>query len=392
MSIDTRNDTTSATRHGGNVLDASDETFDIPFHINCTRCYHMHKHVPLRVHKNPQQFTKFNCHNCHHQIAAIGRNETQSSFGSTETQPLEAGHARPSRPSNLQICTNAGQSNSRLSDVEEAGPTVLSSPSGSMRPGPGLPPHQDSHNDATRVRSQASVRNDASPGEASGPTTQSLPKTKSRIFFKLEKGKRHLRKNTKKMMLFGLRFWKWGAPSPTGGGNPRPDLVIPSDNPSDIRDFQHRPREADMSVPPQVDNHSPNPPPEFERRPSSVEEQLRAIATKHERLRQRRREATLRRNVLSRPVCHCEANCACMRRGSVRSDAGTDSPSTSSTTDAITNNIPNNILNFIFDRGHLSYPRGPLDITVVDTPAETGTRSHIRLSQATTIGGAASEA
>lgn len=390
MSIATRNDTPSATHHGGNVLDAGEETVDLSFHVNCHKCYHMHKHVRLRVHKNPQLFTKFICHNCHHQIAGIGRNETQSSFGSTETQSIEAGYRRPWRPSNLQSCTNADQPDGRLSDVDEAGPTVLSSPSGSMRPRPNLSLHQDSHNDDTGVRSQASVRNDDSPREAPRPTTQSLPKTRSRFIFRLKQGKRHLLTKSKEMRLFGFRFWKWKAPSPPSGVKTGVGPVFPSDIPSDIPVFQPRPRKGDRSVPPQDGDQSPNPPPEFERRPSSVAELLQAKALKNERLRQRRRDATLRRNFNSRPVCHCEANCACMRRGSVGTDAGTDSPSTSRrstlqhTADVIADAIPN-LLSFVLGPRHLSYPGGPLDNTVLDTLAETGTRPNARLSQATTI-------
>lgn len=379
MSIATRNNTSSATHHGGNVLDAGEEAFDVPFHINCSRCYHMHKHVPLRVHKNPERFTKFKCENCQHQIAGIGRNETQSSFGSTETQPVEAGHGRPSR---LQICTNADRPDGRrLSDVDEAGPT-RSSPSESMRPGPSLSPHQDSHNDDMGVRN-----------EAPGPTTQSLPKIGWRLISKLEQGKSHLLKKSKKMNFFGFAFWKRKGPLTAGGVKTAVDPVIRSD----IPDFQHRPREADRSVQLQDAGHPPTPLPESERRPSSVEEHLQATALKNERLRQKRRDATLKRNFFNRRVCRCEANCACMGRGSVSTDAGTNSPSTSrrstranpeQTADDIADALPPNLLHFILGPRHLSYPRGPLDNTVLDTPAETVTRPNVRLSQATTIGDA----
>lgn len=385
MSIATRHDQPSATHDGGN---SSEETFILPLHINCSRCHHMHKHVRIPVHKNPQLITKFNCHNCHHQIVAIGRNETQSSFGSTETQPVEAGYARPSRPSNLQSCTNADQPNGRLSDVVEADPTVPSSPSGPLGPGPSLSPHEGSHNGCTGARSQgAGARNDGSLGGASGPTTQSLPKTRSRLILKLKQGKKHILKESKRMRLFVFGFWKREAPSASSCVQTRVGVVIPSDN----QNFQPRPREGDRSAQSQDYDHSPTSPSEFERRPSSVEEQLQAKAQKNERLRQRRREATLKWNVLSRSVCHCEANFPSMARSSVSTDAGTDSPRTSrrftlqQTVDAIAEVTPSNLLNFADGPRPLSHPIGPLEDIALDTPAEIGTRPHARLSQATTI-------
>lgn len=389
MSIATRHDNPSANHHRENPLDAGEETFDVLFHVNCPKCYHMHKHVQLRVHKNPKLFTRFDCQNCHHKIAGIGRNETQSSFASTETQPLEAGYGRPSRLSNLQSCINADKLNGQPGGVEKAGSTVLSSPSGSKRPEPALPPHQDFHTHDTDARSQASVRNDHSLPEASSPTTKPLSSIKLRLILKLEQGKTHLLKKSKNMKLFVLRFWKRKTPSSPSVLQTRVGPV-PSDIHSDIRDFQHRPREDNISVQPQDDNPS-TPPPGSERRPSSVEEQLQARALKSERLWRRRREATLRRNVFSRPVCSCGANCACMRRGSVGIAAGTDSRSTSrrptlEQTDAIADVLPPNLLDYIHDSRELMYPREPLDSNLLDSLEETSSRSHVRLSQATTAG------
>lgn len=362
------------------------------FHVNCSRCYHMHKHVQLRVHKNPKMFMRFNCHKCHHKIAGIGRNETQSSFGSTETQPPGAGYGRPSRPSNLQSCINVDHPSGQPSGVEKAGSTVHSSPSWSKRAEPDLSPHQDLHTDDTGARPQASVRNDYSLREASGPATKSLSTIRSRLILKLGQSKVHLLEKSKNMKLFVSRFWKRNTPSPPGDVQMEVDPV-PSDVQSDIRDFQHRPREGDRSVQPQ-DDHPSTPPPEFQRRPSSVEEQLQATARKNERLRQRRREATLRRDVLSGRFCHCEANCACVRRDSVITDAGTDSPSTSrrptlqQTEDAIAD-LPPGLLRFIHEPHQFNNPREPLDNSLLDRLAENGTRPHVRLSQATTIGSAA---
>lgn len=355
-------------------------------HVNCPNCYHMHKHVQLRVHKNPKLFTRFDCQNCHHKIAGIGRNETQSSFASTETQPLEAGYGRPSRLSNLQSCINADQLNGQPDGVERADSTVLSSPSGSKRRESGLPPH--THD--TDARSQASVRSDYSLREASSPTTKPLSTIKLRLILKLEQGKIHLLKKSKNMK-FVFRFWKRETPSPPSVLQTRVGPV-PSDIHSDIRDFQHRPREGDISVQPQ-DDHPPTPPPGSERRPSSVEEQLQARAQKNKRLWQRRREATLRRNAFSRPVCHCGANCACVRRDSAGMDAGTDSRSTSrrptlEQTDAIAGGLPPNLLDYIHDACLFTYPREPLDNNLLDSLVENSTSSNVRLSQATTIGSA----
>lgn len=343
------------------------------------------------MHKDPKIFTRFNCQNCNHRIAGIGRNETQSSFGSTETQPLEAGYGRPSGPSNLQCCINVDQPNGQSSGVEKAGSTVLSSPSESKRAEPGLSPPQELHTDDTEARSEARVRNDYSLREVSGPTTKSLSTIKVRLILKLEKGKIHLLEKSKNMKLFAFRFLKRNTPSPPTGGQTRVDPV-PSNVHSDIRDFQPRPREGDRSVQAQ-DDHPSTPPPGSERRPSSVD-QIQATARRDERLRQRRREATLRRNYFSRPVCHYEANCACVRRDSVGTGAGTDSPSTSrrptlqETDDVYAGDLPPNLLHSIGDPRQLIYPRGPLDNNVLATLAETDTRPHARLSQATTIGSA----
>lgn len=379
MSITTRHDNPSADHHRENSSDAGEETFDVLFHINCPNCFHMHKHVQLRVHKDPKLFTRFDCQSCHHKIAGIGRNETQSSFASTETQPLEAGYRRPSRPSNLQSYINTSELNGQPGGVERAGSTVLSSPSGSKRPEPGLPPHQDFHTHDTDARSQASVRNDYSLREASGPAAGLLSTIKLRLILRLEQGKTRLKKS--KNIVF--RFWKRETPSPQVG-------PVPSDIHYDIRDIQHRPREGDISVQPQ-DNHPSTPPPRSERRPSSVEEQLQARAQKNKRLWQRRREATLRRNVFSRPVWHCGVNCACVRRDSVGIDAGTDSRSISrqptlEQTDAIADSLPPNLLYHTHGESEFIYSTEPLDNNLLGSLVENSTRSNVRLSQASTIG------
>lgn len=384
MSIATRNNNPSITHHGGNALDGGEEAFDLPFHINCSKCFHMHKHVPLRVHKDPERLTKFNCEICRHQIAAIGRNETQSSFGSTETQPVEAGNSRPLRSSNLQSCTNADPPNRRLSSVNEASRTP-SSLSQSTRPGPSLSSPQKSPNEDGGLRSQASVRD-----EASGPTTQSPPKSRWRLIRKLKQGKGDLLKRSRNMKFFRLSFWKRKDPSTPDGAKTPADPVIPFGSQSGIRDFQQRPREGNMSEQLQDDGHPPTPLPESERRPSSIEEHLQTTARKNERLRQKRRDATLKRNFLNRPVCLCETNCACMGGGNVSLEGLTGSPSSSRrstrvTTDDTAHPLPLNILNFMFCPPHATYQRGPLDN---DTLAETVIITNTRLSQATTIGDA----
>ena len=362
------------------------------FHVNCPNCYHMHKHVQLRVHKNPKIFTRFDCQNCRHRIAGIGRNETQSSFASTETQPLEACYVRPSRLSNLHSCTNADQLSGLPVGVEEAGSTLLSSPSGSKRTEPGLPPHQDLHTHDTDGRSQASVRNDYSLRAAPSATIKPFLTIKLRLFLKLAQGKIRLLKKSKNVKLFVFRFWKREeTPSPPT------DSVL---QPSDIRDFQPRPHEPpheDEILVQRQDNHLSTPPPESERRSSSVQEQLQATALKNERLWQQRREATLRRNAFSRLVCHCGANCACVRRGSGGGgiEAGTDSHTTSrrptlEQTDAIiADSLPPNLLDHIHGSHQLIYPREPLDNNVLDLLVESNTGAQqVRLSQATTIGSA----
>lgn len=395
MSIATRPDNPSENHYGESSLDAGEETFNVLFHVNCPNCYHMHKHVQLRVHKNPTIFTRFDCQNCRHRIAGIGRNETQSSFASTETQPLEACYVRPSRLSNLQSCINADQLSGLPVGVEETGSTLLSSPSGSKRTEPGLPPHQDLHTHDTDERSQASVRNDYSIRAAPSATTKPLSTIKLRLFLKLAQGKIRLQKKSKNLKLFVFRFWKREeTPSPSSS------TVLQT---SDIRDFQpgpHEPHEGDILVQRQ-DYHLSTPPPESERRSSSVEEQLQATALKKKRLWQQRREATLRRNAFSRLFCHCGANCACVRRGSGGSsgggaiEAGTDSQSTSrrptlEQTDAINaDSLPPNLLDHIHGSHQLIYPREPLDNNVLDLLVESNTRSQqVRLSQATTIGSA----
>lgn len=391
MSIATRRDNPSVNNDSENFLDANEETFDTWFHINCPKCYHMHKHVPLRVHKNSNLFTRFDCQNCHHKIAGIGRNETQSSFASTETQPLEASLVRPSRLSNLQSCINADQLNSQPGGVDKAGSTIPSSPSGLKCPEPGLPPHQDFHTHDTHARSQASLRNGYSLREASSQTNKPLSTIKLRLVLKLQQGKIHLLKKSKNMKLFVSRFWKRETPPPPSVLKARAGPV-PFASHSDIRDFQHRPREGEILVQPQGD-HPSTPPPASERRPSSVEEQLQARARKDDRLGQRRREATLRRNVFRRPVCYCGANCACVRRDSVGIGAGSDSRSTSrrpslEQIDAIADNLAPNLLDNIYNPRHLSYPRELLENNALDSLLENSIRSHVRLSQATTVGSA----
>lgn len=391
MPIATRPDKPSANHHGERSSDTGEGTFDVLFHVNCPKCYHMHKHVQLRVHKNPKIFTRFDCQHCHHRIAGIGRNETQSSFASTETQSLEACYGRPSRLWSPQSCINADQLNGLPVGVEEVDSTVLSSPSSSKRPEPRLPPHQDLHIHNTDERSQASVRNDYSLQAAPSATLKPPSTIKLRLILKLEQGRIRLLKKSRNMKLFVFRFWKREE-------TPSPSSVLQASN---IREFQPRPHPGDIFVQSQPqDDHSWTPPTEFDWWSSSAAEQLQATALKNERLRQRRREATLRRNAFSGPVvCHCGANCACMRRGSSSSggviDAGIDSHSTSrrptlEQIDDIAERFPSNLLDHIYGSHHQPiYPKGPLDNNVLESLLEesSNTRSQqFRLSQATTIG------
>ncbi|KAL9598101.1 MAG: hypothetical protein Q9219_004732 [cf. Caloplaca sp. 3 TL-2023] len=340
--------------------------FEIPFHGSCSRCHHFHTNKPLHLPLDTQQHTRFNCDHCEHPIIGIGRTSTQTTLASVETDAAEPepqrrdGDAETAtdlptfnlptqlRPLRLDTLVNTNH----LSTISEGvSPTPQSSTAfilprsdnpASQRPvsqnwaeRPQAARHQ-AHGTTKHIASQSG--DGASEHEGSRPPGSFWASASERSF--RSKIRRHLWK-PRSFTISRLRLHIDVSPTPAAPPIHSP-LALDADH-HDGRDRRtsHRPTsmhgtalDTDTNADsPHVDARNlvsaspPEPiqPPE----PGHPDQLIDHTATqrdKYERIRARRREATLKRKAELIARCECRSDCQCRNNGSFRSNAASYRP------------------------------------------------------------------
>lgn len=343
-----------------------DETYELPYHGSCPKCHHLHTSYPLTVSKNPTVHLRLFCESCGHPILGIGKTSTQTTLASVESipQPRSNRNTGASRPSNLQVCVNALPSASlvtsptspeqpsplgQLSTITEANTLAGRSRSTSNLPAPEFNSQDNSRTLSTAISSEVSVRASgrlSSPvaGGHQQPRDQSTPNSKFKYI--LSQGKRRLLKGSRYIKSFRYRFrGKLPDASPSKQGcSPEPANPTPSpERTTEVRDTRDDDIELESSHrgqhslpvptitnerPPldfssrQLQSSLPNPsePPSeiinveaaLEESESHLPDDARSGEAKNNRIRARRREATLKDEAARRPVCQCRPGCPCL--------------------------------------------------------------------------------
>lgn len=368
-------DNESTPRSSG-VEDNQNETIEVPFHGSCPKCHHFHTNSPFTIFTNSTKHSRFQCDACKHHMLGLGRASTQTTLASVESIPvLSNRQSLISRPSNLQICVNAPPQapsvNSPTSADDSNIPTPLSTiteantSNGRSR----SPSYRQARLSISPQRSispnpRVSLRDNGTSaqeqlGEGRKSTTRSSSRFKLGVLFR--RGKERLLPKSGKLKMFGfnITITRVRPPVPPDSTTPRPNLdaikssttdarITPvrnstaevpnlgrtvSNPPSPVADTSQEPAGPSLEV---VDDEArPTNPqrPDAEEvqdlttNPAEAEadadEDQRAEIEKIEKIRVRRREATLKSEALRKPYCLCRAGCPCLGDGG-ESDGATE--------------------------------------------------------------------
>lgn len=450
-----------STPRSSSIDDNPDESIEVPFHGSCPKCHHLHTNIPFTIFRNSTtKHSRFRCDACQHHILGIGRASTQTTLASVESIPVQPNrHSVISRPSNLQICINApppptvdppttlDQINTpeQLSTIPEANTLNGGSRSPSCRQA--LSPQRGiSPSSRASLRGNGALAPEESRKGGESPARSHSP-SRLRVLFR--RGKARLLPNSGELKIFGFNIKITRArPKYRQGSNietPRPRHLVKGPT-TDGRIIPVRHGADEVQNPGRSAPSSPSPvaeSPEEPAGPSSavvhdevrptnpqqseygegqdptvnspeaevdVDEDLRAARDKKEKIRVRRREATLKSEAVRKPYCHCRVGCPCLGDGG-ETDGITDGhvtpfslpvsevpdhlvhgfvadPSRSSSSQTSHGNA--RLLSEIGSHMNLSqvYPHRPLSLAEnLSTGADSNRRQGNRLSQDTTTWG-----
>lgn len=338
---------------------------EVPFHGSCPKCHHLHTNRPFTIFTNPTKHSRFQCDTCQHPILGIGRASTQTTLASVESLPVPSNrHSLVSRPTNLQICVNAPPQTSpvdsptspeqldtpaHLSTIAEANTLNGRSRSPSNHQAPVSISSQRGNSPSSR----ASLRNNGTlaPEESREGGDPIRPK-RFRLSALFRRGKARLVSKSGELKIFGfnIKITRAGPDCPQNSNTSRPNLPAVKSSTTVARatsvrhgtdEAQNRGRSAPNSPSPAADiseepaeplgvNNDETrptvfPPPESEevQNPAvnplefvvDVDEDERTTIAKKERIRARRREATLKSEAVRKPYCHCRVGCPCLGDG-----------------------------------------------------------------------------
>ncbi|KAI9810737.1 MAG: hypothetical protein M1827_006075 [Pycnora praestabilis] len=115
-------------------------TFETAVHVTCARCHHWHNKIVLRLSKDPDKLTIFNCKRCGQPIFGLGsKNRSQSTFASQETDPRSPGSEDHFQFAIPPACTDrlprldTSNSAPRLDAISERSPGGISTASHQFR-------------------------------------------------------------------------------------------------------------------------------------------------------------------------------------------------------------------------------------------------------------------
>ncbi|KAL8730236.1 MAG: hypothetical protein Q9166_004213 [cf. Caloplaca sp. 2 TL-2023] len=349
------------TQQAGRLVDSPSsrltEVFEFPIHGSCSRCHHLHTNKALHLPLDPQQHTRIQCDYCEHPILGIGRTSTQTTLASIETNV--AGHQswrneadaasdqdhQPVQLPPLRVDTsgNSGQ----LSTITEG-----VSPAQQSTTAPTPPVSGDQRSE--RTVSHESVPNHQILGDREHESSEhqiidtkgiaqvDAPSKPSHSFWISHSHRSfwdRIRKYLRKPRSFNIN--KLGvhvdvSPTPSAPGRSSP-LAANSHPPGPPEETIDLPPNTTAIAEPRasITSGTSTPvrsksvfahPAERVQHPASAHPdpligRTLPLHDKHERIRARRREATLKRHAELISKCECQIECQCRNRSVQSNDA-----------------------------------------------------------------------
>ena len=334
-----------------------------------SRCHHLHTNAALRLSYDPEVHTRFTCENCHHPILGIGRMSTQTTLASIETTVPGRQAARrepdtdlgierqlnslPAQSTPLRVDTSGDSVH--LSTIAEGPSPARLSPTFRTRPNSGDPTseHSASNDDNRHGTTLEAQRENTLENSHARP--RKLPRLSGsrsysgddRNTFLGQRVRSRLRRHLKKprnfcLHRFGLNVHFAIFRSPSSPSQPLPlepgtktqestteQFGEASDRPHSTHARLDMRTESANPFPVSSPHEATTPPESYEPlesgRPDRLPDRPLSNDEKAERIRVRRRQATLRSEAPLISTCECRAECDC-RSDSVRSNAASHGP------------------------------------------------------------------
>ncbi|MCJ1231240.1 hypothetical protein MMC12_007917 [Toensbergia leucococca] len=342
------------------------DTIELSYHGNCPKCHHQHTNIPFRFFRDLKKHTRFECKVCKHLMFGIGRTSTQTTLASIESRsPRPSYDSLTSSRGNSRTCFN-GPTKSPSQTVPDIGSQCsnvfairgsygnsgLHSPSLSASgPIPLKAAPLDQENTESFLE-PPTLRNGSNPDhdhETHGDSqteiqSRSTPKRFRTIWAKVTRVFR------KPEILRGSVSRLRSRAAPSTSRNTTPRKLTPRKNLNDaevsvsmeppmiqtrgtLRDNPTVEGGTAVPFPTSLafDDNLPLVPEAEENRTSGhaghpdefFETQLDLVKHKHDRIRNIRREKTLKNNARRKPRCACHHDCHC-KRGSSDSNHPSD--------------------------------------------------------------------
>ncbi|KAL8950372.1 MAG: hypothetical protein Q9222_003589 [Ikaeria aurantiellina] len=327
--------------------------FEVPIHGSCSQCHHLHTNKALQLPLDPETHTRFLCERCKHPILGIGRTSTQTTLASIETtaplrQPQQttadsgreddyevADISVQAPPLRVDTSGNSGHLSTITEGISPANQSsaILTPPQLGNASSERLTSHEWLHHDEGpgglqqgtqehgTIEPRLAASNDAHPGSSRALGIRSMERRLR------EKVRRHLHKPRQfKIHYLGLHVDVFPAPSVPVRHWP---LVASGLQPNSQEQVADAPHEDTMSAetgmlsdstipasaldPPVLGLGSPE---RTVQEPSSGHPdpligRTATVHEKHERIRVKRREATLKRQAELISKCECRSECNC---------------------------------------------------------------------------------
>ena len=326
----------------------SEDPLIFPYHGSCSKCHHLHINARFKLSRDPAKHTRFRCEGCSHQMFGIGRTSTQTTLASVESvgtgnspeSPIFPSQSCVSRP-NLRIDPVAvSEQDNTLSTITEGNsPLGRSRSTSNVRP-PEAPVRLG---DGPIASTTGALGFTAERNPVPEPEPNSYPPpnrtersrrrrgimawVKERLLSKRPKLKIHGRQrhgpNNRRVPVYNQTC------SPERrNSNPSSHIRDETTNPEtpDIGGFggissgEHSDALAPAGRSRMAENltrtESPHTHSNYEGpgHPGPImSEEGNATSRKQERVRAKRREATLKRQIAERPRCLCSNDCHCMK-------------------------------------------------------------------------------
>lgn len=326
-------------------------------HVSCAHCKHYHRHIPIEPPKDDSEHRRFGCAACEHPIIGIGRSSTQTTLASEDSIPpaTDVGLRLPPKTP----CTNRlsrgrtnlsmnGQSTNQLAPLIEKSPIGL--PEGYRREEASSSTPMD-----TSSGSHVKYGSDAKPG----------------ILHKVKPHPRNSNRSNKWSVSYAwdrVRSFKVRAKNrflKRQRGRPISHMEVSNQRTS--TSSHARPDVAHVTETKNRESENPDQTMGIEssaKASDALEEpSAEASFSKEERLRQFRRQKTLKKKALTQASCECGKDCHCypQQHSDPRDRNGTMSPQSRISIDA----VPDHLL----DRRPLTDPGSETSFGPIQLPS-----------------------